>query len=84
MNRKRKMPEEQNRIARPREAPASAPPPRAAKAEGRRGRPKLDHPKEAITLRLDHELISHFKNKGRHWRAEMRKALISAMQTEEN
>lgn len=50
-----------------------------------RGRPKLEHPKEAITLRLDYELIAYFKNhKGRHWRAEMRKALVRAMQEEKD
>lgn len=70
-------------------APSRAPimpvpfPPKAEKPpKSRRGRPKLDHPKEAITLRLDHELIAHFKSKGRHWRAEMRRVLANAMQAE--
>jgi uncharacterized protein (DUF4415 family) len=40
-----------------------------------RGRPKLDNPKEAVTLRLDPETLAKFKAKGKDWRARMSEVL---------
>jgi uncharacterized protein (DUF4415 family) len=37
----------------------------------RRGRPKLDAPKEAVTLRLDPETLARFKAQGDDWRKRM-------------
>ncbi len=39
------------------------------------GRPKLDSPKEAITLRLDQTVIDRFKATGPDWRARMAEVL---------
>lgn len=43
-----------------------------------RGRPRVDNPKEAITLRLDPDTIARFKAKGEDWRARMAEALDKA------
>ena len=43
-----------------------------------RGRPKLAHPKNAVTLRLDEETIAKFKSRGPDWRARMSEALKRA------
>lgn len=40
-----------------------------------RGRPRVEKPKEAITLRLDPDLIARFKAKGKDWRTKMAEAL---------
>ncbi len=40
-----------------------------------RGRPKVDNPKEAVTLRLDPEVVAKFKAKGKNWRSNMNDAL---------
>ena len=37
----------------------------------RRGRPPLDNPKEAVTLRLDPDVVARFKAKGSDWRTRM-------------
>jgi uncharacterized protein (DUF4415 family) len=43
------------------------------------GRPKSDNPKQQVTLRLDAEIVAHFRATGRGWQgrlnAELRKAL---------
>lgn len=45
-----------------------------------RGRPKLDAPKEAVTLRLSPETIARYKAKGgTDWRAQMSEALEKAL-----
>lgn len=43
-----------------------------------RGRPKLAAPKEAVTLRIEPEVILRFKKSGRNWRAKMQEALKKA------
>jgi Uncharacterized protein conserved in bacteria len=43
-----------------------------------RGRPKLDAPKEAVTLRLSPETVEKFKAGGEDWRARMAEALEKA------
>jgi len=40
-----------------------------------RGRPRLDRPKEAVTLRLDPETLARFKAAGKDWRAKMAEVL---------
>lgn len=44
----------------------------------RRGRPSLPGAKEAVTLRLDPEVVRRFKAKGDDWRAQMAQALAKA------
>lgn len=45
-----------------------------------RGRPKVEAPKVAVTLRLDPEVISRFKKSGgRSWRSKMNEALRKAV-----
>jgi uncharacterized protein (DUF4415 family) len=43
-----------------------------------RGRPKLDAPKELVTLRLDADLVSHFRGKGSGWRTVINDTLRKA------
>lgn len=43
-----------------------------------RGRPRVDKPKEAVTLRIDPDTLARFKATGRNWRARMAKALDAA------
>lgn len=40
-----------------------------------RGRPKVENPKEAVTLRLSPHTVEKFKATGDDWRARMAKAL---------
>lgn len=44
-----------------------------------RGRPKVDNPKEAVTLRLDPDVVAKFKANGKNWRANMNYALRKAV-----
>jgi uncharacterized protein (DUF4415 family) len=48
------------------------------KIQRSRGRPRLDNPKEAVTLRLDPETLARFKAAGKDWRAKMAEALDKA------
>ncbi len=43
-----------------------------------RGRPKVESPKEAVTLRLPPSTLDKFKASGKDWRAKMVKALEKA------
>jgi uncharacterized protein (DUF4415 family) len=43
-----------------------------------RGRPRIDNPKEAVTLRVDPDTVAKFKAKGSDWRARMAEALDKA------
>ena len=43
-----------------------------------RGRPKVDNPKEAITLRVTPQTVERFKATGKDWRARMAKTLERA------
>ncbi len=43
-----------------------------------RGRPKVENPKEAVTLRLSATTVDKFKSAGDDWRAMMAKALERA------
>lgn len=44
----------------------------------RRGRPPLDNPKQAVKLRLDHDILAAYRNTGSGWQtrinADLRKA----------
>jgi uncharacterized protein (DUF4415 family) len=44
----------------------------------RRGRPPLEHPKEAVKLRLDHDVLAAYRKTGSGWQtrinADLRKA----------
>ena len=44
-----------------------------------RGRPKVDSPKQAVTLRLSPETIERFRKTGKDWRARMSEALDKAV-----
>ncbi|WP_244491020.1 BrnA antitoxin family protein [Paramesorhizobium deserti] len=48
---------------------------RARKA---RGRPRVEAPKEAVTLRLDPEMLKRFKVAGKNWRTKMAEILDHA------
>jgi uncharacterized protein (DUF4415 family) len=39
------------------------------------GRPKLENPKQAVSLRLDADVIEHFKKKGPGWQSRINAAL---------
>ena len=43
-----------------------------------RGRPKIEKPKEAVTLRVDPDTLKKFKAGGKDWRARMAKVLDAA------
>lgn len=51
---------------------------RLAKAKVQRGRPKLDAPKISTTIRLDPEVIAHFKQDGPGWQSRINAALRKA------
>jgi uncharacterized protein (DUF4415 family) len=40
-----------------------------------RGRPPSDNPKQAVSLRLDRDVIEYFKRKGPGWQSRMNEAL---------
>ena len=41
----------------------------------KRGRPKLDHPKVQVTLRLDQEVVDGFREDGPGWQGRINEAL---------
>ena len=44
----------------------------------RRGRPRLADPKQAVKLRLDADLLAHYRAKGPGWQTRMNAALRKA------
>lgn len=42
------------------------------------GRPKLERPKRAVSIRLDQDVIDHFKAAGDGWQSRMNEALRKA------
>ncbi len=44
----------------------------------RRGRPRLAHPKQAVKLRIDHDVLEHFRASGPGWQTRMNAALRKA------
>src|SRR5690242_689824 len=43
-----------------------------------RGRPKLQYPKEPVSLRLDRDVLAHFRSTGRGWQSRINAALRKA------
>lgn len=39
-----------------------------------RGRPKLERPKERVSLRVDADMLEHFRAKGPGWQTEINRA----------
>lgn len=48
------------------------------KAIAARGRPKIEAPKVAVTLRLDPDVLDKFKSSGKDWRGRMAEELRKA------
>lgn len=46
---------------------------------GKRGRPRLAKPKQAVLLRLDPDVVSRFKANGDGWQSRMNSALRKAV-----
>jgi uncharacterized protein (DUF4415 family) len=44
----------------------------------KRGRPPLDHPKEAIKLRIDHDVLAAYRRTGSGWQTRMNADLRKA------
>ncbi|MCD2173318.1 BrnA antitoxin family protein [Rhizobium sp. C4] len=42
------------------------------------GRPRVEKPKQAVTLRLDPDVIERFQQQGKDWRSRMSEALRKA------
>ncbi|MEJ0012036.1 MAG: BrnA antitoxin family protein [Bauldia sp.] len=45
----------------------------------RRGRPKSEHPKEAVSLRLSQDVLAHFRSKGPGWQTRINATLEKAV-----
>jgi uncharacterized protein (DUF4415 family) len=45
----------------------------------RLGRPRLEHPKEHVTLRLDAEVVNGFKEDGPGWQGRINETLLKAV-----
>ena len=45
---------------------------------GPRGRPKSKNPKRPVSLRLDNEVIAHFRRNGRGWQSRINSVLRKA------
>lgn len=44
-----------------------------------RGRPRAEHPKVQVTLRLDPEVVNAFKEDGRGWQGRINETLVRAV-----
>lgn len=44
----------------------------------RRGRPRLDNPKQAVSLRLDADVVTHFRQTGPGWQSRINEELRKA------
>lgn len=44
-----------------------------------RGRPRAEHPKVQVTLRLDPEVVDAFKEDGRGWQGRINETLVRAV-----
>ena len=44
----------------------------------KRGRPRLDEPKQSVSLRLDHDVVAHFRRTGRGWQSRINAVLRKA------
>jgi uncharacterized protein (DUF4415 family) len=45
----------------------------------RRGRPKLERPKQAVKLRLDQDVLDHFRASGPGWQTRINTTLVRAV-----
>ncbi len=54
-------------------------PPELQAAVRRMGRPRVAHPKEKVTVRLDHEVLAALRSKGRGWQTHMNTLLRQAV-----
>ena len=45
----------------------------------RRGRPKLERPKRAVKLRLDQDVLDHFRASGPGWQTRINATLVRAV-----
>jgi len=45
-----------------------------------RGRPRLDAPKEAVSLRIDRDVLAYFRATGAGWQGRLNEALRKAME----
>jgi len=45
----------------------------------RRGRPKLERPKQAVKLRLDQDVLDHFRSTGPGWQTRINATLARAV-----
>ena len=41
-----------------------------------RGRPRLQNPKQSVSLRLDPDVVAHFRRTGRGWQAQAALAFV--------
>jgi uncharacterized protein (DUF4415 family) len=48
-------------------------------AAKRRGRPRLEHPKQAVKLRLDADVLSAFRESGSGWQTRINETLRAAV-----
>lgn len=48
----------------------------------RRGRPKMERPKEAVKLRLSPDVLDHFRASGAGWQTRINETLEKAVQRE--
>lgn len=46
----------------------------------RMGRPRLEHPKDRVTIRLDHDILSALRNQGKGWQTRLNALLRQALQ----
>lgn len=44
-----------------------------------KGRPPVEQPKQQVTLRLDAEVLAHFKKGGKGWQTRINEALAAAI-----
>ncbi len=44
----------------------------------KRGRPRLAHPKDAVKLRIDHDVLEYFKAGGKGWQSRINETLRKA------
>ena len=52
-------------------------------ATARRGRPRLDNPKQAVSIRLDREVVEHFKASGKGWQSRLNAILRQHIQSQD-
>lgn len=50
-----------------------------AEAKARRGRPKIAQPKVSTTIRLDADVLEHFREQGPGWQSRINDALRAAI-----